>query len=198
MKAGWRTNLLIAVILAIAAALRFWGLRWGLPNSLHSYSYHPDEFLTIGAAVIVLSSLFPRFYNYPSLYIYLAALAIAVGSGYGLTNNLAGPYLCARVVTALMGIAAVWVTYWAASCHPRSPFPIPHSPFSNPQSANRRPHPLHRAASRPALALRDCRCAQHTLRRRLPRVRGTGAAARRLARLHPMRRHGRIGRRHQV
>lgn len=117
MKAGWHANSLLAAILALAAALRLWGLNWGLPDSLHTYSYHPDEFLTIGAAATVLSSALPCFYNYPSLYIYLAALAIAVGTGYGLTNGLAGPYLCTRVVSALMGIGAVWVTSWAASCH---------------------------------------------------------------------------------
>lgn len=109
----WWPRLLFAVILAAAAALRFCGLKWGLPNALHSYSYHPDEFLTIGAAVITLSALLPRFYNYPSLYLYLGAAAIAVGAGYGLTNDAAGPYLCARVVTALMGVGAVALTYWA-------------------------------------------------------------------------------------
>ena len=121
MKAGWRANALLAAILALAALLRFWGLRWGLPNSLHAYSYHPDEFLTVGAAAMALSSALPYFYNYPSLYVYLAALAIAVGTGYGLTGP-AAPYLCARAVTALLGIGAVWVIYWAANrlwqpCH---------------------------------------------------------------------------------
>lgn len=109
----WRHIIPIAVVLALAAALRFWGLRWGLPNELHSYSYHPDEFLTIGAAGAVLTGGFPRFYNYPSLYIYLASIAILLGSAYGLAPNVADVYLCARVVTALTGTAAVAVTYWA-------------------------------------------------------------------------------------
>lgn len=115
MKAGQRANAVLCAILALAALLRFWGLRWGLPNSLHTYSYHPDEFLTIGAATMALCSALPGFYNYPSLYIYLAALATVVGAGYSLANNLAGPYLCARIVTALAGTAAVWTTYWAAN-----------------------------------------------------------------------------------
>ena len=115
MRSKWRPKLLPAIILAAAAALRFWGLKWGLPNSAHAYSYHPDEFLTIGAAGIVLCSFFPRFYNYPSLYIYLAAVAMAFGSVYGLAPDLAGAYLCARVVTALMGIGAVAVVYWAGN-----------------------------------------------------------------------------------
>jgi 4-amino-4-deoxy-L-arabinose transferase-like glycosyltransferase len=117
MKAGWRANLLLAVILAAAAALRFWGLRWGLPNALHSYSYHPDEFLTLGAAGMILTAVLPRFYNYPSLYLYIAAAAVGMGYIYGFAPDPAGGYLCARVVTALMGVGAVAVTYWAASCH---------------------------------------------------------------------------------
>ena len=106
----------LVLILAGAAALRFWGLRWGLPNELHDYSYHPDEFLTIGAAfgMIYLGRTWnPHFYNYPSLYIYLSALAIAVGLGYGASPAPATIYLCARVMTALMGTAAVAATWWA-------------------------------------------------------------------------------------
>lgn len=113
MSSRWWPRLWLPAILTVAAGLRFWGLGWGLPNSLHSYSYHPDEFLTIGAAGIVLSSLLPRFYNYPSLYIYLAAFAVAFGSAYGLAHGPDDSYLCARVVTAVIGVAAVAVAYWA-------------------------------------------------------------------------------------
>jgi len=112
MRSPWARGIPLAIILAGAAALRFWGIGWGLPNSLHSYSYHPDEFLTLGAAGMILYAWLPGFYNYPSFYPYLAALAITIGSAYGVTGE-AGPYLCARIVTALMGAAAVAVTYWA-------------------------------------------------------------------------------------
>lgn len=101
------------LVLLAGAALRFWGLGWGLPNSLHSYSYHPDEFLVMGAAGSVLLTGFPRFYNYPSLFIYLVAIAVSAGSAYGLVHGLAGMYLCARVVSALMGVVAVAAAYWA-------------------------------------------------------------------------------------
>ena len=107
---------MLVLIVALAAALRFWGLRWGLPNKLHDYSYHPDEFLTIGAAfatIYLRRTWNPGFYNYPSLYIYLSALAMAVGLGYGASADAATIYLCARVVTALMGTAAVLATWWA-------------------------------------------------------------------------------------
>lgn len=114
MSNGWFAKLSFLAIVGLAAALRFWGLGWGLPNSLHSYSYHPDEFLLLGAAGSVLASGFPRFYNYPSLYIYLVAFAVTFASGYGLAHNMADSYLCARIVAAAMGIAAVWVVYWSA------------------------------------------------------------------------------------
>lgn len=113
MLSKWRARLPLIAVLILAAALRFWGLRWGLPNSLHSYSYHPDEFLTIGAAVAVLTGFFPRFYNYPSLYLYLGAFAIAFASAYGLAHDTGAAYLCARVVTAAMGVGAVAAVYWA-------------------------------------------------------------------------------------
>ena len=77
---------------------------------------HPDEFLTVGYAffaVMPRRTLNPRFYNYPSLFIYLAALAIAVAFGYHAAVNLTNVYLAARVVAVVMGTAAVAATYWA-------------------------------------------------------------------------------------
>lgn len=103
-----------SLILLAAVALRFWGLRWGIPNSLHSYSYHPDEFLIIGATGSVLFGFFPRFYNYPSLFIYLVAGAVAAASTYGMAHSTGDAYLTARVMSALTGVGAVAVTYWAA------------------------------------------------------------------------------------
>lgn len=113
---SWIRIAALVGVVALAVALRFYGLRWGLPGSLHSYSYHPDEFLTLGAAfgaVYLGRSLNPGLFNYPSLYIYAAALAIAVALGYGMEPDGASIYLCARVVTAAMGVAAVAITYWA-------------------------------------------------------------------------------------
>ena len=106
-------NVLAVGVVALAAILRFYGLRWGLPDALHSYSYHPDEFLTVGAALGISTYFIPRFYNYPSLYIYLSAFAIFAAFAYGMPASIAAPYLSARVVTALMGVTAVALTYWS-------------------------------------------------------------------------------------
>lgn len=106
----------LLLLILVAAALRIYGLRWGLPGSLHAYSYHPDEFLTVNAAfgrVYVGHSLDPGIYTYPSLFIYLSALAMAVGFGYGAGPELASIYFAARVVTVLVGVGAVAVTWWA-------------------------------------------------------------------------------------
>ncbi|MEN6357907.1 MAG: glycosyltransferase family 39 protein [Armatimonadota bacterium] len=115
VRDNWRTLLPLACILILAAALRLVGLRWGLPNELHSYSYHPDEFLILGAAFFVYlnRSLDTKLYNYPSLYIYLCTIAIAVTIAYGLSNSPDGVYLSARAITVTMAVGAVAATYWA-------------------------------------------------------------------------------------
>ncbi len=105
-------DLTAAGIVLAAAALRFYGLRWGLPNDLHAYSYHPDEFRIVDSARVVLQAGIPSFYNYPSLFVYLSAAAIAIANGLGASTTL-GAYLAARSVAALMGTAAVAATYWA-------------------------------------------------------------------------------------
>ncbi|MEW6747338.1 MAG: glycosyltransferase family 39 protein, partial [Planctomycetota bacterium] len=96
-----------------AMALRLLGLQWGLPSALHAHSYHPDEPLLVWAAyssIYLNGELFPPFYNYPSLTIYLTALALGVGMGCGVPETEANALLIARIVTAIIGVAAVLVT----------------------------------------------------------------------------------------
>lgn len=99
--------------------MRIAGLRWGLPNELHIYSYHPDEFLTIGSSARIAGlidshrTLNPGLYNYPSLYLYISALSMMVANGYGLLNSSADIYLAARIVTVLMALGSIGATYWA-------------------------------------------------------------------------------------
>ncbi len=114
-----RDVLLTLTILAVSAFLRFWGLKWGLPNDLREYSYHPDEFLTIGAAFAIayLGHFWnPGFYNYPSLYLYLSAAAIVACTAVVRAQlSPAMVYLCGRCVSAAMGTLAVVAVFWAGS-----------------------------------------------------------------------------------
>jgi len=105
----------LLLVFVVAVALRVYGLRWGLPGPLHSYSYHPDEFLSVNAAFRIYHtrSFDPGIYVYPSLYMYLSALAISVGLGYGVAPSLTFVYLAARIVTVIMSVAAVVATWWA-------------------------------------------------------------------------------------
>ena len=55
-------------IQALALALRLWGLDWGLP-----YTYHPDESRYLSHVLVMLreGDLNPRWFLYPSLWVYL-------------------------------------------------------------------------------------------------------------------------------
>ena len=114
----------IAVV-ALAAGLRIWGIGWGLPTSLHYFSYHPDETVTLFAALKVNffeGQLDPGFYNYGSLYIYLVNIAVVLGASCGLISIPSGDifsapgefakiYMAGRAVAVLLGIATVYLVY---------------------------------------------------------------------------------------
>ena len=92
-------------ILAAGATLRIIGLSWGLP-----YGLHPDEGVVLERVEqMSWSSLNPRFFIYPGLFIYQA---FAV---HQLVTALGGDYehvlLAARLLTALYSLAAVGIAY---------------------------------------------------------------------------------------
>ncbi len=70
-----RNLLLMAGLFLLAFLFRLWGIRWGLPNEDHSFSYHPDEWIILIASYFVLNPYagewLPGFYNYGSLPLYL-------------------------------------------------------------------------------------------------------------------------------
>src|SRR5205823_12475728 len=65
----------IAAMLLLAAAVRVWGLRFGLP-----YAYaRPDETALAGDAVKFLSGdLRPSFFQWPTLFMYTVAVVYVV------------------------------------------------------------------------------------------------------------------------
>jgi len=104
-------------IFIIAALVRFVGIRWGLPDALHWYSYHPDEyqiFSSVATLDFFNGKFNPHFFNYPSLFIYLVYIAHLLLSGFGVfTLNANDPnfiwqwpqqiLLTARWLSALFG-----------------------------------------------------------------------------------------------
>ncbi|MDR3709070.1 MAG: glycosyltransferase family 39 protein [Capsulimonadaceae bacterium] len=125
-----RIPIALAIVLLTAAGLRLVGLGWGLPNVLHSFSYHPDESVVLmhslpafGGLDIAHGGFVPHFYNYGTLQLILIAFACVIGKGYHLIGPIIGAtgaidpkafahaYFAARLVTVAMGVGAVWATY---------------------------------------------------------------------------------------
>ncbi|MHB0999008.1 MAG: ArnT family glycosyltransferase [Armatimonadota bacterium] len=115
----------VVIVMILAAVIRIWGIKWGLPSDLHFYSYHPDENMVLGAAnrVNILFGQFdPGFYNYGSLYIFLVSISVIISAMCGLVNlaavdlstnisQVANMYLAGRTVAVLMGITTVYFVY---------------------------------------------------------------------------------------
>lgn len=111
------TALAIAGVMALAFALRIIGIRWGMPDATHYYSYHPDEIHVLLPVqnICLRGDLNPHFFNYGSLYIYLVALVAKIGHLIGLSPfaspNLGPLHVLGRMVTVLLGTATVYLVY---------------------------------------------------------------------------------------
>jgi hypothetical protein len=118
----YRRLLALAAILMVAFALRLLGLGWGLPNSQHYFSYHPDEiFLLLPSFGLAQGDWNPHFFNYGTLYIYLvglpALLLHVVPEAAQFPENLRALYELGRGITLGMGIATIALLF--AACGPR-------------------------------------------------------------------------------
>ena len=125
MDARYRARFALAAVLFVSLALRLWGIGWGLPNTTHYFSYHPDESVVLGVALGMNSlqgKLLPHFYNYGSLQIYLVNFADTIGYLFGAAPTLnpdpaahpdqfARLYLIGRLLSALMGVGTVAAVY---------------------------------------------------------------------------------------
>ena len=122
--ARWTSaSVLLAGILALAAAVRFWGIAFGLPHS----QARPDETQIIDVTLSFLRGNFkPPFYDYPwvymwlltSLYLLYYVWGAAAGSFHGLADLIASwpvhwePFfLISRGLSAAAGVATVFVVY---------------------------------------------------------------------------------------
>jgi hypothetical protein len=105
----------LAVVLLGGLGLRLWGVRQGLP-----YAYNADEadhFVPHAVRMFQEGTLNPHYFANPPAFTYLLHYLFAVaygGSGGVLHTFAAHPdelYTLARIATAVLGVAALWLLY---------------------------------------------------------------------------------------
>jgi len=118
----------LLAVLAIALALRLWGIGWGLPNAQHYFSYHPDEntvlFYAMNGINLFGGKLLPGYYNYGSLQLYLInftnTLAYLIGGvarvvptaiDFSKDDSWGRMLLLGRLLAVTMGTWTVGLTY---------------------------------------------------------------------------------------
>jgi hypothetical protein len=113
----------VALVLVVAGTLRCWGLAFGLP---HTFA-RPDEDAVQGIALQFFQRDFnPRFFDWPTLYMYLVGALHVVYFNIGrllgwfpleydflvrASQNPAPLFLIARALTAFSGVVTVWLLY---------------------------------------------------------------------------------------
>ncbi|HSO97959.1 MAG TPA: glycosyltransferase family 39 protein [Solirubrobacteraceae bacterium] len=106
----------LAGVLGLSLAVRLWGVRQGLP-----YSYNIDEATHFVPRAVSFFShdLNPHYFLNPPAYSYLLGIVFELwfGSGDAVARVYASDpsslFVLARVLAALLGTAAVWLTYLA-------------------------------------------------------------------------------------
>jgi 4-amino-4-deoxy-L-arabinose transferase-like glycosyltransferase len=121
---------ILILILLLSALVRVWGINYDLP-----YVYHPDEpvYIRISQNIFKTGDLNPHFFNYPSLFFYINALAYGpyyvlgklmgvfstpqdilppVSLIFGVTRaQMPTAVLLGRLVTVGFGVGVVGLTY---------------------------------------------------------------------------------------
>jgi hypothetical protein len=113
----------LAGITVASIGARYWGLLYGLP-----YSYYPDESSVVGDALrmAVIGDPRPAQFLWPTLWIYILALVLKLGTAVGLPPAWLSPlgdpsasnslyvYGVARATTALTGVLTIPALYAVA------------------------------------------------------------------------------------
>jgi hypothetical protein len=94
-------------LVALAAALRFPGLTWGLR---HPPVHDERVFVENAWAMLAQGSLDHRFYEYPGLFFFLLLPGLALVFREGAAPG-AEAYVAARATVAGLGVLGVWLTY---------------------------------------------------------------------------------------
>lgn len=92
-------NGVLALLVALAAVVRFRGLAFGLPHT----QARPDETFIIETVRALLSGRIPPFYDYPWMYMWLLAPLYLIDYLIGLANG---------TFTSLADMVASWPTHW--------------------------------------------------------------------------------------
>ena len=112
-----RSTATLAVIVIVAAVLRFWSLGAGIPFAIGD---DEPQVMNRSLAMVKTGDFNPRFYDYPGLYLYVQAAVIVVRFMAGATagewtalDQAHSPdfYLWGRAVTAMLGTATVLLVY---------------------------------------------------------------------------------------
>jgi len=119
-------DLLLLVILAIAAIARCWGINFGLPNT----NCRPDEIITIGKAFRAgAGNLNPEYFYHPAFYFYFISIFYGFYFIFGFifrrytsildfameyAKDPTNFFLIARSITALLGTLTVFMVYLIA------------------------------------------------------------------------------------
>jgi 4-amino-4-deoxy-L-arabinose transferase-like glycosyltransferase len=107
----------VGILVAAAAALRFWNLGGGLPSSL---GVDEPQIMIRSVAMVKAGDFNPHFFDYPGLYLYVQALVVVArflaGASSGVWSSLSQVsefdfYLWGRAVTAAFGTATVYLLY---------------------------------------------------------------------------------------
>lgn len=119
---AWQFHVFLGAIALLALGLRLWGIGWGLP---YADQYHDEQ--TVARVILGMigrRDWNPRFFEYPSLYLYALRLVFDVHWHFGLASGLYTPtthlprrwepyvtltgfYIWGRVLTAVVGVATV-------------------------------------------------------------------------------------------
>jgi Dolichyl-phosphate-mannose-protein mannosyltransferase len=114
----WAYPAALAALLVISLLIRLWGIKQGLP-----YSYNADEATHfVPRAIAFLSQdLNPHYFLNPPAYSYLLYVVFELWFGsadairHAYTTDPTAVFVVARVVVAVLGTAAVWLTYLAGA-----------------------------------------------------------------------------------
>jgi 4-amino-4-deoxy-L-arabinose transferase-like glycosyltransferase len=112
---------LLFLIMLPGLLLRLYGLKWGLPNERHLFSYHPDEFYMVGAVLNMDPQHLdfnPGFFNYGTLFIYLMAIVSAIVKLFIFPQTDAGwmalYILSGRIASAFLGSLSIGLVFLSA------------------------------------------------------------------------------------